>query len=404
VPASHSQDILGGALCTVLRKSCDCIDQSHSVGRFTVSLAVVYLAVTYNTFLYCWWCFLRNLLFDLLKACSGNPSPKLVARILEESKAKERAKTQEVEMFSRLNFFGQSSNQIRARAGATILAIRHVDQDNNPNPDAGSIGVSTMKDDASEDGTGAVRRRPTGFPRLSERKPRSSVLKSLDSMHEEAGSDSDDDMSLSTASSSTSSRSRSSIYTNLKPSQIVQISRLTKAKSLDGGSGNDKPIPPSLQAITEDGDEDEDEDEDALLVDGDTEKERKESIRRYVQARFSGVGQSPESRPSLNRASSAPSPETQPSQLLLPLPQPQPFQSTALSRSRQATMVSVDVTRARRRTSSKRLSCMNVHPALLETICHEFMASVPWHVSGATQMDICYCLLHMSLIVLVPIL
>mmetsp|Transcript_8054 Transcript_8054/g.12029 ORF Transcript_8054/g.12029 Transcript_8054/m.12029 type:complete len:582 (-) Transcript_8054:175-1920(-) len=65
----------------------------------------------------------RFLLFDLLRACSGNPSPKLLTRMLEESKEKQKARECDTDMFARLNFFGQSSAQIRARAHATAISV-----------------------------------------------------------------------------------------------------------------------------------------------------------------------------------------------------------------------------------------------------------------------------------------
>ena len=331
------------------------------------------------------------MLFDLLKACTGNPSPKLVARILEETRAKEETKNREVEMFSRLNFFGQSSSQIRARAGATILSLRqHQGQDGSSDgsedygrlltlPEPTALGV-----DSSDEEEVGGRRRPSGFRRISQRKARSSVLRSLRSMNSDDDSDQDDDQD-EPVKSRERSRSRwgdgGASPVILKPSEIIRNAKFKQFKPGDVANGDAPLSPLPLAVITEnDGDENDEEGEEegvqeALLMKGDTEEERRETIKKFVLARFSGRGPAspedservdppPQHNPCMTRAASAPLPPSNPLPSA-PHPPSDPIRSTPPAR----------------RISSKRMSSMTVHPKLLETICHEWMASVPWHVS-----------------------
>lgn len=293
----------------------------------------------------------RVLLFDLLKACMGNPSPRLLTRMLEDSKRKQEEKVANADLFARLNYFGQSSDQIRARARATTAISAATST-------ASSLDAKSLPKDLDE-----LRQLIRGTSQEGSILPEKSYLPRNSQI--------------------------------LKPSQMIQ---------LPGMTSDDTSQPffkrflsskvPSMEMITEDFEEEEDEDEDIFdtpenndMVDGDAEKPnhevdertRQESIRKFVQARFSGRDSgsnvSTISRtltPSFTNPSNSfcfNDNDAHPTPSVSPPPEPVALSATPFSPSI-----------APKHRASKRVSMQCVHPKLLEKICLEWMASVPWQV------------------------
>jgi hypothetical protein len=320
----------------------------------------------------------RVLLFDLLKACLGNPSPRLLTRMLEDSKRKQEEKVANVDLFARLNYFGQSSDQIRARARATTAL--------SLSSEASITESGDLPDNLDE-----LRLLIRG---TSQDESRSSPRKSI------VPKDGKGSPQI------------------LKPSQMIQVTASSNQQSaLLKRYASSKA--PSMEMITEDHDEEEDEEdedegwevgeEDADAdADGegsrstdpsgeDDERKRQESIRKFVQARFSGresasnlTGGASASRavtrtPSFvstdaNDATPPPTPspiQTTGSSLMRTIPPPTPSPSIAVEIPSPIGQNPSSIPKPR---MSKRVSMHCVHPKLLEKICHEWMDSVPWKV------------------------
>jgi hypothetical protein len=319
------------------------------------------------------------LLFDLLKACMGNPSPRLLTRMLEDSKRKQEEKVANVDLFARLNYFGQSSDQIRARARATTACSISSEA---------SIGdSSTLPHDLDE-----LRQLIRGTSQDGSKSPmRSSVIV------KDAGG----------------TRPNGQI---LKPSQMIQVTGTSSQSSGSLLKRYASSKAPSMEMITEDNDEEEDEedeedddelgereedeeeDEDHSIDPNgeDDERKRQESIRKFVQARFSGRESGsnlsavvPNSRTVTRTPSFVSADDDKDSPPSPPLPETIP--STSLMRTfptvTLAPTMTVDTsspvpnpTFVPKPRVSKRISMHCVHPKLLEKICQEWMDSVPWKV------------------------
>jgi hypothetical protein len=344
----------------------------------------------------------------------GNPSPKLLSRMLEDSKKKQEEKVANADLFARLNYFGQSSDQIRARARATTAysfsSENSVDSTNGLPKDLDELRIlirGSSQNGGSNNGNGS-----SGATAV--RTVRTSQI--------------------------------------LKPSQMIQLPGTPPSGSASGSaSGDQKPSlkrfasskVPSMEMITEDGDEEEEEEDGEEWEPGQDEDEedegwgdaeeesptdsnsnevdermRQESIRKFVQARFSGRESSghlattataltptrgaltsqfpsfassacdsfcskddlpPSSSQPASHSSTLPHPPSIPS----PPPRPRPTLNVAANggnpNSSQQPPLSPSM--APRHRSSKRVSMQCVHPKLLEKICHEWMESVPWQVT-----------------------
>jgi hypothetical protein len=323
----------------------------------------------------------RVLLFDLLKACMGNPSPKLLTRMLEDNKRKQEDKVANADLFARLNFFGQSSDQIRARARATT-----------------SYSFSSENSADSH---------ANGLPKdLDELR----ILIRGTSQHGGSSSGS----ASGSAPAAVKTQRNSQI---LKPSQMIQFPGTLPSVSASPSGGDQKPLlkryasskAPSMEMITEDNDEEEDgeewepgqEDEEDEAEEGSPsdsnngvdERTRQESIRKFIQARFSGrdsgasltatttrvVTQTPSFASSACNSfcSKDDLPSESPS---LPPPATTLSFSTPPRPTAGTTQSPFSPSPAPRHRSSKRISMQCVHPKLLEKICHEWMESVPWQV------------------------
>lgn len=232
----------------------------------------------------------------------GNPSPRLLTRMLEDNKKKQEEKQANADLFAKINYFGQSSDQIRARARATTA-------------------VSYQSDDGTMDG---------------------SLPNNLDELRElirgKSFKDANNNLTNNDSTKTSSIQRNSQI---LKPSQIIQLNnqqnkdqqhqQSTEEPRRDSGRTKEPKIvlkrfgsskAPSMDIITEDyaeTDEDDEEDdennnndendgnidddeevdeEDENRNEGD-ERIRQESIRKFVQARFSGASASNSSNVSL---------------------------------------------------------------------------------------------------------
>lgn len=283
----------------------------------------------------------------------GNPSPRLLTRMLEDSKRKQEEKVANADLFARLNYFGQSSDQIRARARATTA-------------------VSATSSISSQDS----RYLPKDLDELRQLIRGTSQEQSLSPDHK--------------------SLPRNSQI--LKPSQIVELSDETKS-SVDASPTLRRYVSskvPSMDIITEDCDEEEEGDEDIFDIpekeefvegdeDGDNtilevdERTRQESIRKFVQARFSGRDSgftlSRTMTPSFDTPSNSFSSKDDHKVVAAQTPPPPPPVTVASTANSQ-----YSPSIAPRHRASKRVSMQCVHPKLLEKICEEWMESVPWKV------------------------
>jgi len=119
----------------------------------------------------------RIILLELIRAAAGNPSPRLVSRMLKTQKEDRGAmsisgnkKAESAELLLRLNYSGQSPKQIRERARATTIANSIAEIDRVP----GSSGISGATSEGS--------RRQSNFSQLNsnpDSQRRSSLMMSV---------------------------------------------------------------------------------------------------------------------------------------------------------------------------------------------------------------------------------